>query len=49
VLSYPANDVIVLDYKEKEILIPAVDEFIKLIDFEKKCLTINVIDGLLDG
>lgn len=49
VLSYPANDVIVLDYKENEILIPAVDEFIKLIDFEKKCLTINVIDGLLDG
>ena len=49
VLSYPANDVIVLDYKEKEILIPAVDEFIKLIDFEKKCLTIDVIDGLLDG
>ena len=48
VRNLPANDVLILNYKEKELMIPLVDEFILLIDFVEKIVTINVIDGLLE-
>ncbi|MFQ6609188.1 MAG: ribosome maturation factor RimM [Fidelibacterota bacterium] len=48
VMNLPANDVLILNYQEKELMIPLVDEFILLIDFEEKIVTVNVIDGLLE-
>jgi len=48
IYSYPANDVYVVKNNKKEILIPAVDEFIENIDYEAGIITINSIDGLLD-
>ncbi|MDL2230839.1 ribosome maturation factor RimM [Bacteroidales bacterium OttesenSCG-928-L19] len=35
-------------FKEKEILIPAVDEFIKSVDREKKIIYIEAPEGLID-
>ena len=48
VYSYPANDIYVVRNKNKEILIPAVDEFIEQVDYKTGIITINPIDGLLD-
>ncbi len=48
VLSLPAHNVYVVSYKEKEVMIPAVDEFIDLIDEEKKIIRIKPIEGLLE-
>ncbi len=44
----PANDILVLDYQNKEVLIPMIDDIIKLIDFENNRIIIQVMDGLLD-
>lgn len=49
VLDYPANDVYVVRTPlGKEILLPGVSEFIRLVDLEQKILRIHVIPGLLD-
>ncbi len=48
VYSYPANDVYVVKNDKKEILIPAVDEFVEHVDYKTGIITINPIDGLLD-
>ncbi len=44
----PANDVYVVRQNEREILIPAIAEIIKRIDFEKGVMVIHPMDGLLD-
>lgn len=50
VLTGPANDVYVIKRDGKEpALIPAVREFIKEIDVEKGCMTIDPIPGLLES
>jgi len=48
VLILPANNVYVVDYKDKEVLIPAIDEFIKNVDLNSKTITISLIDGLFN-
>ncbi|NOZ07846.1 MAG: 16S rRNA processing protein RimM [FCB group bacterium] len=48
VYALPANDVIALDYAGKEVLIPMIDEIVKLIDFEKNRVIIHPMEGLLD-
>ena len=48
IYSYPASDVYVVKNNDKEILIPAVDEFVEHIDYKTGIITINPIDGLLD-
>ncbi len=48
VLQLPAHNVYVVDYKEKEVMIPAVDEFIDSIDEEKEIIRIKPIEGLLE-
>lgn len=48
IYTLPANDVIALDYRGKEVLIPMIDEIIKLIDFEKRRMVIHPIEGLLE-
>ncbi len=47
ILSLPANDVLVVKQSEKEILIPIIDEIVKLIDFENKKMIIHQMEGLL--
>ena len=48
VLKLPANDVWVVRSDEKEILIPAVKEFIESVDEARKRIVIHVIEGLLE-
>ncbi len=48
VLKLPANDVWVVRSGEKEILIPAVKEFIESVDEARKRIVIHVIEGLLE-
>ena len=47
VISFPANDVIVLEENKKEYLIPLIDDIIKFIDIKNKKIEIIVIPGLL--
>ena len=42
------QEILVVKNKNKNYLIPFVDEFIKNIDLDKKILIINTIEGLLD-
>ena len=48
ILSLSGNDIIVVREDGKEFLIPLVDEFLMLFDFEDKKIIVNVIEGLLD-
>ncbi len=48
VLSYPANDVYVIDDEGREILLPASFEFIESFDPEKKILILKSGDNLYD-
>ena len=45
--SYPANNVLRVKTKDKDVLIPYVPAFIKNVDLENKQISINVIEGLL--
>ena len=47
VLRLPANDLWVIKDGKKEIMIPAVKEFISKVDIKAKCITIKTIEGLL--
>ncbi|MBL7047630.1 MAG: 16S rRNA processing protein RimM [Candidatus Marinimicrobia bacterium] len=47
VLHTPAHDVYVIDCNGKEVLIPAVTEFVKEIDFDEDRIIISPIEGLL--
>lgn len=42
------QDLFAIDYKEKEVLIPIVDDFIETIDHESKKIIMKLPDGLLD-
>ena len=42
-----SNDVYVIQGKKKEILIPAVKEFIKIVDIKNKKMVIKIIEGLI--
>jgi 16S rRNA processing protein RimM len=48
VLQLPAHDVYVVDGKDREIMVPAVKEFIKSIDLETRTMKVRLIDGMLD-
>lgn len=48
VVNYGASDILVIfDDKNKEIMIPFVDDFVKEVDIENKKIFINIIEGLL--
>ena len=49
IMENPANDILMISDGNKEHLIPLVDDFVTLFDFEKKQVTINLIDGLIDN
>ncbi|MGL5438964.1 MAG: ribosome maturation factor RimM [Filifactoraceae bacterium] len=48
VLQYSANDVYVVKNEEKEYLIPAINEFVPIIDIESKKIVIKPIKGMID-
>lgn len=48
VYASPHQDLLVIDYKGKEILVPVNDDIIKKVDHEAKQLYVALPDGLLD-
>lgn len=48
VLKLPANDIWVVADGKKEVLIPAVKEFIRLVDVKAQRIIVHEIEGLLD-
>jgi 16S rRNA processing protein RimM len=50
VVNYGASDILVIKTeKNQEIMIPFVDDFIKLVDSDNKIIDINVIEGLINN
>ncbi len=49
IMENPANDIFIIKNGDNEHLIPIVDEFVRLFDFENKRVTFNVIEGLLNN
>ncbi|MBU4487164.1 MAG: ribosome maturation factor RimM [Candidatus Delongbacteria bacterium] len=47
VTEMSSNDIYVVDHKGKEVLIPAISQFIKDIDIENKRIKASLIDGML--
>ena len=48
VMWLPNNDVYIIKSGGKEFLIPVIEEIIKKVDYDKKEININSIDGLID-
>jgi 16S rRNA processing protein RimM len=48
VLKYPANDVYVVRDGGREILIPAVREFVRAIDVRTRTVTVHLIEGMAE-
>ena len=48
VMWLPNNDVYIIKNEDKEYLIPVIEEIIKKVDYDKKEIIINPIDGLID-
>jgi len=46
VFSTGAHDIYVVNEGGEEIMIPAVDEFVKEVNFEKREITVKLIDGM---
>ncbi|NLP10255.1 16S rRNA processing protein RimM [bacterium] len=48
VLSYPAQDLYVIESAGREILIPAVPAIVQRVDLKRRLMVIHAIEGLLD-
>ena len=48
IMWLPNNDVYIIKNRDKEYLIPVIEEIIKKVDYDKKEININLIDGLID-
>ena len=48
IMWLPNNDVYIIKNGDKEYLIPVIEEIIKKVDYDKKEININSIDGLID-
>ncbi len=48
VFTLPGQDVLSMDYKNKEILIPCSDDSIQSVDIKKKIIHTEIPDGLLE-
>ena len=46
VFSTSAHDIYVVNEGENEIMIPAVDEFVQEVNFEKRVITVKLIEGM---
>jgi len=49
VLKMPASDVYVVDVNGREVMIPAVREFVKKIDVEAMVMVVHTIEGMVEG
>ena len=49
VYKFPAHDLWEINSGKKRFMIPAVKEFIRSVDCEKRIITVKVIDGLIDA
>ncbi len=47
VLEMSSNDIYVVDHKGKELLIPAISQFVKSIDIEKRKITVSLTKGMI--
>lgn len=43
-----AHDILVVESSKHEIMIPDIDEFVKKIDFEKRTISVQLIDGMIE-
>jgi 16S rRNA processing protein RimM len=48
ILPYPASHVYVVRGNGREIMIPAVKEFVRAIDLEHRTITVRLIDGMIE-
>lgn len=48
VLRLPAHDVYVIDVHGREVMVPAVKEFVRKIDIGRKTMEVRLIDGMAD-
>lgn len=48
VVEAPGQDLVVMDYRDKEVLIPVTDEVVLKVDHEAKVLLVDLPEGLLD-
>ncbi|MDO5569649.1 MAG: ribosome maturation factor RimM [bacterium] len=46
VVRYPSSYMLEVEYNNKKVLVPYIDEFIKKVNMEDKTITINEIEGL---
>lgn len=47
VMESAGNDIYIIDYKGKEVLVPVIEEFVKEIDINAKRIKLNLINGML--
>ena len=48
ILNTAACDIIIIDYENKEIMVPAVDQYVALFDFENKLIKVNNIRSFIE-
>lgn len=48
IMATPSNDVYIVEGKQGEVLIPAIEDVVKSIDLKKRKIIIEAIEGLLD-
>jgi 16S rRNA processing protein RimM len=48
IMRLPANDVYVVDRHGRELLLPAVKEFIKQVDLDSRSVCVSLIEGMLE-
>ncbi|QCK13267.1 ribosome maturation factor RimM [Mangrovivirga cuniculi] len=48
IINHPGQDLIVMDFKDSEVLIPVNDVILKGLDRDEKILKVDLPDGLLD-
>jgi len=48
ILIITGREILLIDYLEKEIMVPNVEEFVKLFDFENKIIIINSIEQFIE-
>ena len=48
VLNLPAHDVYVLDSGGREVMVPAVNEFVEYIDLKTRIMRVKLIEGMVD-
>ena len=48
ILELPAHNLLAIEYKNREVLVPHVNEFVISIDPINKVIVLNVIEGLFD-